>query len=39
MSEIRARFRLDRGSFALDVDLTLPRHGVTALFRHSGSLQ
>ena len=37
MSEIRARFRLDRGSFALDVDLTLPGQGVTALFGHSGS--
>ncbi|WP_298603861.1 molybdenum ABC transporter ATP-binding protein [Zoogloea sp.] len=37
MSEIRARFRIDRGGFALDVDLTLPGQGVTALFGHSGS--
>ena len=37
MSEIRARFHIDRGGFALDVDLTLPGQGVTALFGHSGS--
>lgn len=36
-SEIRARFRVDRGDFQLDVDLTLPGQGVTALFGHSGS--
>lgn len=35
--EIRARFRVDRGEFALDVDLTLPGRGVSALFGHSGS--
>ncbi|MDE2441095.1 MAG: molybdenum ABC transporter ATP-binding protein [Betaproteobacteria bacterium] len=35
--DIRARFRIDRGSFALDVDLNLPGRGVTALFGHSGS--
>lgn len=35
--EIRARFRVDRGDFKLDVDLTLPWLGVTALFGHSGS--
>jgi len=34
---IRARFRVDYAGFALDVDLTLPGHGVTALFGHSGS--
>lgn len=37
-NEIRARFRVDRGAdFSLDVDLTLPGQGVTALFGHSGS--
>ena len=35
--EIRARFRVDRDSFNLDVDLTLPGHGVSALFGPSGS--
>jgi molybdate transport system ATP-binding protein len=35
--DIRARFRIDRGAFALDVDLNLPGRGVTALFGHSGS--
>ncbi|MBP5997200.1 MAG: molybdenum ABC transporter ATP-binding protein [Azonexus sp.] len=35
--EIRAGFRVDRGDFVLDVDLTLPGRGVTALFGHSGS--
>ena len=34
---IEARFCLDRGDFALDVDLALPGHGVSALFGHSGS--
>jgi len=34
---IQARFRIDRGDFCLDVDLSLPGHGVTALFGHSGS--
>ncbi|WP_150430054.1 molybdenum ABC transporter ATP-binding protein [Dechloromonas sp. CZR5] len=37
MSQIHATFRIDRGDFRLDVDLTLPGHGVTALFGHSGS--
>ena len=36
-SEIRARFRVTRGNFNLDVDLTLPGRGVTALFGPSGS--
>jgi molybdate transport system ATP-binding protein len=36
-AEIRARFRVDRGSFTLDVDLTLPARGITALFGPSGS--
>ncbi|MDP3538932.1 MAG: molybdenum ABC transporter ATP-binding protein [Azonexus sp.] len=36
-SEIRAKFRVDRSDFQLDVDLTLPGRGVTALFGHSGS--
>ncbi|MFB8830343.1 molybdenum ABC transporter ATP-binding protein [Azotobacter sp. CWF10] len=34
---IRARFRVAYAGFVLDVDLTLPGHGVTALFGHSGS--
>ncbi len=34
---IRAKFRLDRGDFSLDVDLDLPGRGVTALFGESGS--
>lgn len=34
---IRARFRIDRGGFALDVDLDLPARGVSALFGQSGS--
>ena len=34
---IEARFRLDWPGFSLDVDLTLPGRGVTALFGHSGS--
>jgi molybdate transport system ATP-binding protein len=37
MSEIRARFRLRRETFALDVDLTIPGRGVTALYGASGS--
>ncbi|MGA8880918.1 MAG: molybdenum ABC transporter ATP-binding protein, partial [Azonexus sp.] len=36
-SEIRARFRVGRNDFAVDVDLTLPGSGVTALFGPSGS--
>ena len=36
-SEIRARFWVARGNFNLDVDLTLPGRGVTALFGPSGS--
>ena len=36
-SEIRAKFRVDRNSFVLDVDLSLPGKGVSALFGHSGS--
>ena len=44
--EIRAKFSVDRApkeallgcsNFKLDVDLTLPGHGVSALFGHSGS--
>jgi molybdate transport system ATP-binding protein len=34
---IEARFRLDYPGFALDVDLTLPSAGITALFGQSGS--
>lgn len=34
---IRARFKLDRGDFALEVDLDLPGQGVSALFGPSGS--
>ncbi|MEW6118907.1 MAG: molybdenum ABC transporter ATP-binding protein [Pseudomonadota bacterium] len=37
MPAIEARFKLDWPGFSLDVDLTLPGHGVTALFGHSGS--
>ena len=37
MSGIQVRFRLDWPGFTLDVDLTLPKRGVTALFGHSGS--
>ena len=32
-----ARFRRDLPGFSLDVDLTLPGRGVTAIFGHSGS--
>ena len=35
--EIRAKFRVDRNNFKLDVDLTLPGRGISALFGHSGS--
>ena len=35
--DIRARLRVDRGAFALDVDLALPGRGISALFGHSGS--
>ncbi len=34
---IDARFRVERGGFVLDVDLSLPSRGVTALFGRSGS--
>ncbi len=34
---IFARFRVDRDHFALDLDLSLPGSGITALFGHSGS--
>ncbi len=37
MNIVRATFRIDRGDFQLEVDLTLPGRGVTALFGHSGS--
>ncbi|MDA8328491.1 MAG: molybdenum ABC transporter ATP-binding protein [Betaproteobacteria bacterium] len=37
MSDIVARFRLDRSGFQLDVDLVLPGRGVTAFFGTSGS--
>ncbi|MDR1818108.1 MAG: molybdenum ABC transporter ATP-binding protein [Puniceicoccales bacterium] len=35
--EIRARLRVERKQFALDVDVSLPGRGVTALFGASGS--
>lgn len=35
--EIRARLRIDRRDFSLEVDLTLPGCGITGLFGHSGS--
>lgn len=45
MRGLRLRFRVDRSGqaasaaagFALDVDLDLPQHGISALFGHSGS--
>lgn len=37
MDTIAARFKVDWPGFCLDVDLTLPARGVTALFGHSGS--
>lgn len=37
MGRIEACFRLDWPGFSLNVDLTLPGRGVTALFGHSGS--
>lgn len=35
--DIRAKLRIERRDFRLDVDLNLPGRGVTALFGHSGS--
>lgn len=35
--QIRAKFRVDRKDFQLDVDLTLPGSGISVLFGHSGS--
>jgi molybdate transport system ATP-binding protein len=37
MTEIIAQFKLDYGTFKLDVDLRLPSSGITVLFGHSGS--
>lgn len=37
MTDIHARFNLSYPSFALQVDLQLPAHGITALFGPSGS--
>lgn len=37
MENITARFQVNWPSFTLDVDITMPGHGVTALFGHSGS--
>lgn len=37
MTDIRARFNISYGNFKLAVDLTIPGHGVTALFGPSGS--
>ncbi len=34
---IEARFHINKGDFTLDVDLTIPAHGVTALIGPSGS--
>jgi len=34
---IIAQFKLDYGSFQLDIDLKLPSSGITVLFGHSGS--
>ena len=35
--DIKVCFQLHYSSFSLDVDLTLPAQGVSALFGHSGS--
>lgn len=35
--EIQARFKVEHAGFTLDVDLSLPGRGVSALFGHSGS--
>lgn len=37
MTAIRAHFRTEHSDFKLDVQLTLPGQGVSALFGHSGS--
>lgn len=37
MKEIQARFQLNLSEFNLDVDLTLPYNGITAIYGHSGS--
>ena len=37
MNRITTRLHLDRGDFRLDVDLSLPGQGISALFGHSGS--
>lgn len=34
---IEARFRIERAGFTLDVDVTLPGHGIAALFGPSGA--
>jgi molybdate transport system ATP-binding protein len=34
---IHARFRVEQGSFTLDVNVNLPGRGVSAIFGHSGS--
>ncbi len=37
VEKLRARFSINYPSFCLDVDLTLPKQGITVLFGHSGS--
>ncbi|HWS01970.1 MAG TPA: molybdenum ABC transporter ATP-binding protein, partial [Gammaproteobacteria bacterium] len=37
LNTLDIRLTLQRGAFALGVDLTLPGRGVTGLFGHSGS--
>lgn len=37
LGEIQARFKVAHAGFSLDVDVSLPGHGVSALFGHSGS--
>jgi molybdate transport system ATP-binding protein len=37
LDSIKARFNICYADFALNVDLTLPYHGITVLFGHSGS--
>lgn len=37
LGSIQARFKVEHPGFALDVDMTLPGRGISALFGHSGS--
>jgi molybdate transport system ATP-binding protein len=37
VDSIKAKFNINYANFALNIDLTLPYHGITVLFGHSGS--